>query len=59
MKEIIEKLGFSATEAEILQEQTQSFVSCQEDLQQIRKDLRTIKFALILIAAMLGFLLVS
>lgn len=59
MEKLLQEMGFNSTDAEKINGEIQKFVSAEEEIRQIKKEIKTIKISLILIAGMLGLSIVS
>jgi hypothetical protein len=59
MEKLLRNMGFSQPEIEKLCPEIEKFVSAEHEIQKLKKEIRTIKIALILIAGMLGLSIVS
>lgn len=59
MEKLLREMGFNSTDAEKINGEIQKFVSAEEEIRQIKKEIRTIKISLILIVGMLALSIVS
>lgn len=59
MKDIIQRMGFSRDDAEKLEQEIEKFLTCEKELQQIKRELKTIKISLILVVVLTTFSVVS
>jgi len=59
MEKLLQEMGFNSTDAEKINGEIQKFVSAEEEIRQIKKEIKTIKISLILLVAMVAFSIVS
>ncbi|WP_291808517.1 hypothetical protein [Limnobacter sp.] len=59
MEKLLEQMGFRRSDIDVLGPEIEKFVSAENEIQKIKKDIRTIKISLILIVGMLALLIVS
>lgn len=59
MEKLLKNMGFSPAEIDKLCPEIEKFVGAEHEIRRIKKDIKTIKISLILIAGMLGLSIVS
>lgn len=59
MEKLLKNMGFSQSEVEKLCPEIQKFISAENEMQQLKKEIRTIKISLILLVAMVAVSIVS